>query len=369
MPAQEERPSMMMTAINLTASNVERVCVLPVWVPKSVRHYLAHTDAGLSIREIARETNCHASTIMRQIRKIEQRRDDPLVDAALRQLGSQPGDATVPVDARTLAHEGMRILRCLCERGALLAVAEGMEKAIVVRDSIAGDSTRTGVVDRPVAEAMALKGWIATKEGGKISRYRITNAGRNALVDLMARAENAKMAGNEREQDEDFGLSDLPVEETAKSTRKRQRYNSVESPIAGLARRRDRDGQPFLSADLVHAGEKLREEYELAQMAKGDSKAWRVFLASSGVGEFSTTQKGRNAADDARARVAEALRELGPGLADVILRCCCYLEGLEDVEKALGWSARSGKIVLRIGLQRLQRHFDAVATAGGGLIG
>ena len=30
------------------------------------------------------------------------------------------------------------------------------------------------------------------------------------------------------------------------------------------------------------------------------------------------------------------------------LRCCCFLEGLENAEKRLGWSARSGKIVLRI---------------------
>ncbi len=63
-----------------------------------------------------------------------------------------------------------------------------------------------------------------------------------------------------------------------------------------------------------------------------------------------------------------ALRELGPGLGDVALRCCCYLEGLERAEKRMGWSARSGKIVLRIALQRLKRHYEELGDAGG-LIG
>jgi len=56
--------------------------------------------------------------------------------------------------------------------------------------------------------------------------------------------------------------------------------------------------------------------------------------------------------------VSEALDDLGPGLADVVLRVCCFLEGLESAEKRLGWSARSGKVVLKIGLQRLLRHYE-----------
>ena len=67
---------------------------LPNWVPKPAQIYLAHTEAGLPIRALARMSGCHASTILRQIRKIETRRDDPLVDAALRALGAHHFDTS-----------------------------------------------------------------------------------------------------------------------------------------------------------------------------------------------------------------------------------------------------------------------------------
>ncbi|MFC6586305.1 DUF6456 domain-containing protein [Sulfitobacter pacificus] len=78
---------------------------------------------------------------------------------------------------------------------------------------------------------------------------------------------------------------------------------------------------------------------------------------------------GGGAAAEARARVTAALADLGPGLSDVALRCCCYLEGLEAAEKRLGWSARSGKVVLRIALMRLKRHYDETVGPGGPMIG
>ena len=62
-------------------------------------------------------------------------------------------------------------------------------------------------------------------------------------------------------------------------------------------------------------------------------------------------------------RARSALADLGPGLGDVALRCYCRLEALEAVEQTMGWSARSGKIVLRISLQRLARHYNDTKAA------
>lgn len=50
--------------------------------------------------------------------------------------------------------------------------------------------------------------------------------------------------------------------------------------------------------------------------------------------------------------VAAALRELGRTWATCACGVCCFLEGIEMTERRLGWSARSGKIVLRLALQR-----------------
>ena len=69
------------------------------------------------------------------------------------------------------------------------------------------------------------------------------------------------------------------------------------------------------------------------------------------------------------ADISAAFADLGPGLSDVALRCCCFLEGLEPTEKAMGWSARSGKIVLRIALERLKRHYAETQGRYGPLIG
>ncbi len=60
---------------------------------------------------------------------------------------------------------------------------------------------------------------------------------------------------------------------------------------------------------------------------------------------------------EARERFAKALNCLGPGLSDVALRTCCFLEGLEACERRMGWAARSGKVVLKIALERLVEHY------------
>lgn len=366
---------------------------LPAWVPDAAQHYLAHTEAGLPIRELARKSGCHASTVLRQIRRFETRRDDPLIDAALRKLGAglvQKTSPTAPAeqkefgsmhavaqdhgpDTETLTQEAHRILRRLCETGAVLAVALDMDKAVVVRDGLQGASTRTAVVDRKVAEAMALQDWISTDKTGRITRYKITAAGRAALSGMMDEDEAAAPGGMAEapaafaDQHRVWGERTVRDNETGQP--RKVRYNLAESPLTALARRRDRDGAPFLTDDLVSSGERLREDFELAQMGPRVAQNWDRFLTGGARGGFAMDSGVGNGPEGARNRVAAALKDLGPGLSDVVLRCCCYLEGLETAEKRLGWSARSGKIVLRIALMRLKQHYDETTGPGGGLIG
>ena len=364
---------------------------IPEWVPETALTYLAHVEAGRSIRSLAREAGCHASTILRMVRRYEQRRDDPLVDLALRRLGTRKGEdrpifvetggaeslsistalkqTEIPDDLE-LKRTALRILRRLNETGACLAIANDMDKAVVARETPDGRTLKTAVVERPYAEAMALKDWISVTSEGRITRYRITSAGRMALKRMIAEDEALRVGMNEdadpfSEQHRDWAERSVS---TDKNKRRGIRYNATESPLSALSRRKDRDGKPFLSPDLVAAGERLREDFELAQMGPRITQNWERFLAGGARGDFAGGGEG-GGSERARDRVSAALGDLGPGLGDVVLRCCCFLEGMESVENRMGWSARSGKIVLRIALHRLKSHYDEKSGNWSPLIG
>jgi hypothetical protein len=364
---------------------------LPSWLPDPARRYLDHVGRGLSLREVARAEGVHPSTVMRQVRRYENRRDDPLIDEALTQLcdalaapnpdksETDPMSLTAQAprmpDETVIEREARRILRRLSESGAFLAVAPGMDKAAVFREQPGARPTRTAVVDRAVAHAFALKEWIACFRNGKLTAYEITSVGRAALKRLLAKD---KASGRPRQG----GFAEAPApfadqhrswetREVASDTgrpRERVRYNVNESPLTALARRREKDGRPFLSAEQVEAGERLREDFELAQMGPRVAQNWERFLVpgASSIRPSSGPADGSQAARD---RLAEALGELGPGLGDIVMRVCCFLEGLEAAEKRMGWSARSGKIVLRIALERLRQHYERKHGRFGPLIG
>jgi hypothetical protein len=262
----------------------------------------------------------------------------------------------------------LRVLKRLLETGAVLAVAREMDKAVVVRDGPWGQSTRTAIVDRVVAETLALKDWITCQTlddpNARISRDNITSQGRAALKKLINkdRETNGMAEAPAVFDGKPVGLVSSP---TTKSETRRMRYNLGESPLTGLSRRREKDGRPFLRDELVTAGERLREDFELAQMGENQPGDWDQYLVASDADRIEPEL----GAAGARNRVRLALADLGPGLGDVILRCCCFLEWLETAERELGWSARSGKIVLRIALERLRRHFEERYGKHGPLIG
>jgi hypothetical protein len=59
----------------------------------------------------------------------------------------------------------------------------------------------------------------------------------------------------------------------------------------------------------------------------------------------------------ARQRLNRALAAAGPGLADLLFDVCCHLMVLEMAEDTRGWAKRSGRVVLKIALDRLAAHY------------
>ena len=354
-------------------------------LPKDLQLYLDHACGGVSLRAIARREGLAASTVLRQVRRIETRRDDPLLDDALKRLETSfpafpPEEIAMTSPLRTadlpnaaeLARDGLKVLRSLSEPGAVLAIVPDFEKAAVLRRLPDGGSARSCVLERRLAEGFLLQDWIVLSQAGRPALYVITTAGRAALKRLSTGLA-PKREGFAEAQSPFAGQHQIWAEKTVagegEEGPRRLRYNLAESPVAALGRRRDKDGVPFLTPDLVEAAERLREDFELAQMGPRIAQNWERFLTGPSQGGFGPGRAMEGGSSAARERVARALRDLGPGLGDMVLRCCCHLEGLEAAEKRLGWSARSGKIVLRIALQRLKRHYAETYGGGSPLIG
>jgi hypothetical protein len=249
---------------------------------------------------------------------------------------SRPADSEDRADGK-IEREARRILRRLCEKGAFLAVAPNMEKAVVLREVVPGKQNRIAVVEREIAHAFALKDWIGCDRSGKIAVYTITAVGRAALKRLLTeeRQTRGPQAG--------FAEAQSPFQEQHKfyaervvmaddgSGEQRLRFNLAESPLTVLGRKRDKDGVAYLTPDLIEAGERLREDFELAQMGPRITQNWERLMAG-GAGRDLLTAGSRGPAEgpsDARTRVAKAMEALGPGLSDIVFRVCCFLEGLE----------------------------------------
>lgn len=139
-----------------------------------------------------------------------------------------------------------------------------------------------------------------------------------------------------------------------------------ESPLGWLARRRDKAGKPILDANQLMAGERLRMDFTRGQMMPRMS----VDLTAARTGGGRSGRAGAMAdlsdsALGARDRVNAALGAVGPELSGLLVDVCCFLKGLELVERERGWPARSAKVVLLIALSRLADHYGYGREARG----
>jgi hypothetical protein len=148
----------------------------------------------------------------------------------------------------------------------------------------------------------------------------------------------------------------------------RPSINLAESPIAWLARRRDKDGAPLISQAEFDAGERLRADFWFAQMTPRVTANWDS-TGSGGAQRRGAPGAGSEMQDSviaAAERVRRALSAVGPELAGVLIDVCCHLKGLEEAERRAGWPQRCGKIVLRLALTALARHYGLLGGGGEG---
>ena len=143
------------------------------------------------------------------------------------------------------------------------------------------------------------------------------------------------------------------------------RIDRDESPLASLARLKDRSGSPWFDASLLSAGQRLAEDFTRAGLQPKITMGWtpRVDQAR---GRDPSRDGLSQLALDARKRFAQAARAMGPDLADVVIDVCCFEKGLERIEQERGWPIRSAKLMLRAGLLALERHYNPSSSRRAG---
>lgn len=236
-----------------------------------------------------------------------------------------------------IEQEGRRILRRMTSpRVALFARTRG--DFAVARSPASASASRVLVSADFVAEFVRAA-WIRADGPG---RHVLAEAGHA----LLARAGEDGFAGQHRlMQDGADG----------------ERRISVNAAESSLARLKFRD---LISATQFAAGERLRRDFTLGQLAPRMGVDWSAPVVSGGRGAGGDSIS--DVAIMARQRLNKALAAAGPGLSDMLFDVCCHLLPLERIEDARGWSRRSGRAVLMVALDRLAGHYgmDVVTSRG-----
>lgn len=127
--------------------------------------------------------------------------------------------------------------------------------------------------------------------------------------------------------------------------------NMAESPLGWLLAR------SLISRRQYDAGERLRADWERAQLAPRVTMSWDSAPVARGRGGSVPEPDLSGAQIDAKHRFNHAIAAAGSGLADILWRVVCAGEGMRDAETALGWPARAGKVVLIFALDRVADYY------------
>lgn len=127
--------------------------------------------------------------------------------------------------------------------------------------------------------------------------------------------------------------------------------NLSESPLGWLHAR------GHLSDRQFDAGEKLRADWERANLAPSVTMRWDAAPVAGGKRAAPAILNETEAQLAAKLRFENAIDHLGSDLSDIAWRIICGGEGTPVAEKNLGWPARSGKLVLKIALDRLANFY------------
>jgi Domain of unknown function (DUF6456) len=245
-----------------------------------------------------------------------------------------------------------RLLRALAEPGASAKPTD------IPRPNLIAIAGKRKGISLAAAHFPAAAG--ALLAGQDLARWTQA-AGRPVLeITEMGRAKLRRAAAPAPEQ---FQAQHREIEDAVLEPHGPVKRNEAESPLAWLARRKDREGRAMLAPTSFAAGERFRNDFTLAGLQPRVTSDW-----STPVSGAALCDRGMHITDlmvAARQRLDAALEALGPELGSLVIDVCGFLKGLETVEAEHGWPARSAKVVLGIALMRLAGHYGLATEARG----
>ena len=136
---------------------------------------------------------------------------------------------------------------------------------------------------------------------------------------------------------------------TTRGARRTVTVNRDESPLSWLAAR------GLVDSRQIEAGERLRRDYEIAQLGPRVTMQWdSIRVDGGGAGNDDPV----HAHIAAKRRFDAAIAAAGSGLSDILWRVICAGEAIPAAERALGWPGRAGRLVLGLALDRLANHYQ-----------
>ena len=134
--------------------------------------------------------------------------------------------------------------------------------------------------------------------------------------------------------------------------------NTKESPLSALFHRKANQ-KAWLDVEQFDAGERLRSDFEFSQLTPRITASWDP---TSNFGNKGGGRKPSEGLTDrvlgARQRLNNAIDAVGPEFSAILLDVCCFLKGMEQIERERQWPRRSAKLLLKAALAALARHYS-----------